>query len=131
MTSNGQTTTVISDDWITPSKGRKKIYCKKNDIENHSHHKVHSPAILAGTLSVLLRTKFKNDFMPILSTDKKLDRTQIIDLVSDAFSSQKEDVKISLELLRKITWIIKVIEYYIKSNNLNTLIIPSLVHLLI
>ena len=53
--------------------------------------------------------------MPILSTDKKLDRTQIIDLVSDAFSSQKEDVKISLELLRKITWIIKVIEYYIKS----------------
>jgi hypothetical protein len=119
MASNGQTTTVISDDWISASKGRKKKFYKKNDIENHSHQKVHSPAILAGTLSVLLRTKFKNDFMPILSTDKKLDRTQIIDLVSDASSSQKEDVKISLDLLRKITWIIKVIEYYIKSNDFN------------
>lgn len=127
MHSDDKSDTVISDDdWITPSKRirSKKFYSKNSDNfhENHSHLKVHSPAILAGTLTVILNTKYKCMFMPILSSssDQKFDRNKIIELVTRNITSTNDEIKKSVELLRKITWIIKAIEYYIKINDLNS-----------
>jgi len=92
--------------------------CRKHHMI-YCHNMVHRESILAGVSSVIIKSKFKDNFNPIFGDlNVKLSPENILSCIIKSISSTDLEIKKCLELIKKITWITKVIEHYTEINNI-------------
>lgn len=115
----------MSDQWTTVTNKKKynKFTCKcdKNIHYDYCELKIHSIRVLAGVSKVIFKSTFLSSFVSPIFTDLtvKLSNEDIENKILIASKSDDINIKKSVQFIRDITWITKIIEHYYSTNGMS------------